>query len=165
MTVLNHNSQDKSNIVAHIENLENENGSANIANIASNELSILNAISQIASNELSILNAISQEFKSWRQKLQGIANEMRQAPDIDTLLKITVAQVREKLVCDRALIYQFTTADAGTVLAESRNLGWTPTLSENLPGITFGLYSSSDYLEAVAIDDINQIQLTPYQSH
>jgi methyl-accepting chemotaxis protein PixJ len=149
MTFLNNNGQENSNMVAHIENLENENGSVNIASIAS--------------NELSILNAISQEFKNWRQKFQGIANKVRQAPDIDTLLKVTVAQVRENLVCDRALIYQFTTTDAGTVLAESRNLAWTPTLGENLPGISFGLYTSSDYLEPVAIDDINQIQLTPYQ--
>ncbi|WP_416235747.1 GAF domain-containing protein [Nostoc sp. UHCC 0252] len=88
---------------------------------------------------------------------------MRQAPDLDKLLKITVAQIREKVGCDRALIYQFTSLDSGNVLAESRTLGWTPTLGENIPGIIFGLYTNQDYLEPVVIDDISQIQLTPYQ--
>lgn len=66
---------------------------------------------------------------------------MRQASDLDTLLKITVAQIREKIGCDRALIYEFISLESGNVLAESRTLGWTPTLSENIPGIIFGLYS------------------------
>ncbi|OUL19981.1 chemotaxis protein [Nostoc sp. RF31YmG] len=149
MTLLYNNGQENSNIVTDLEKLENQNGSTNIASLAS--------------DELSILNAIAEEFKSWRQQLQSITSQLRQAPDIDTLLKVTVAQIREKIAGDRALIYQFTSSDAGTVLAESRSLGWTPTLGENLPGITFGLYSGSDYLEPVAIDDINQIQLTPYQ--
>ncbi|MDZ8050704.1 MAG: GAF domain-containing protein [Aulosira sp. ZfuVER01] len=149
MTALYNNGQENSHIITDIEKLENQNGSPNIASIPS--------------NELSILNAIAQEFKSWRQQLQTINTQLRQAPDSETLLKVAVAQLREKIACDRALIYQFKTSDTGTVLAESRTLGWTPTLGENLPGITFGLYTSQDYLEPVVIDDINQIQITPYQ--
>ncbi|MDZ7957802.1 MAG: GAF domain-containing protein [Aulosira sp. DedQUE10] len=143
------NGQTNSNIITKKETLENHNGSLDIASIPS--------------DELSILNAISDEFKSWRQQLQSISKQIRQAPDIDTLLKVTVGEVRQKIACDRALIYQFTKSDAGTVLAESRSLGWTPTLDENLPGMAFGLYSNQDYLEPVVIDDITQIQLTPYQ--
>ena len=146
MTFLYNNSQENQHLISEVENL---NGSANITNIAS--------------NEISLLNAIAQEFKTWRRQLQDIATHMRQAPDLDTLLKITVAQIREKIGCDRALIYEFTSLDSGNVLAESRTLGWTPTLGENIPGIIFGLYTNQDYVESVAIDDINQIQLTPYQ--
>ncbi|MEH2229283.1 MAG: GAF domain-containing protein [Nostoc sp.] len=146
MTFLYNNSHENEHLISE---LENQNGSAHIANIAS--------------SEISLLNAISQEFKTWRRQLKDIATHMRQAPDIDTLLKITVAQVREKIACDRALIYQFTSRESGNVLAESRTLGWTPTLGENIPGIIFGLYTNQDYVEAVVIDDINQIQLTPYQ--
>ncbi|MEH2441950.1 GAF domain-containing protein [Nostoc sp.] len=146
MTFLYNNSHENEHLMPEVENM---NGNANIANIAS--------------NEISLLNAIAQEFKTWRRQLQDIATHMRQAPDIDTLLKITVAQIREKIGCDRALIYQFTSLDSGNVLAESRTLGWTPTLGENIPGIIFGLYTNQDYIEAVVIDDINQIQLTPYQ--
>lgn len=146
MTFLYNNSHDNEHLITE---LENQNGNAHIANIAS--------------NEITLLSAIAKEFKNWRRQLKDIATHMRQAPDIDTLLKITVAQIREKIGCDRVLIYQFTSRESGNVLAESRTLGWTPTLGENIPGIIFGLYTNQDYVEAVVIDDINQIQLTPYQ--
>ncbi|MEH1940974.1 MAG: GAF domain-containing protein [Nostoc sp.] len=146
MTFLYNNSHDNQHLISE---LENQNGNPNIANIAS--------------NEIILLNAIAQEFKTWRRQLQDIATHMRQAPDLETLLKITVVQIREKIGCDRALIYQFTSLDSGNVLAESRTLGWTPTLGENIPGILFGLHTNQDYIESVVIDDINQIQLTPYQ--
>lgn len=146
MTFLYNNSHENEHLISE---LENQNGNAHIANIAS--------------NEISLLNAIALEFKNWRRQLKDIATHMRQAPDLDTLLKITVAQIREKIGCDRALIYQFISRESGNVLAESRTLGWTPTLGENIPGIIFGLYTNQDYIEAVVIDDINQIQLTPYQ--
>ncbi|MEH2420642.1 MAG: GAF domain-containing protein [Nostoc sp.] len=129
--------------------LENQNGSSSVVNIAG--------------NEISLLSAIAQEFKSWRQQLQEIATQMRQAPDIDTLVKVTVEQIREKIGCDRALIYQFISFDSGTVLAESRTQDWTPALGENIPIILFGCYTNQDYLEPVAIDNINHLQLTPYQ--
>ncbi|WP_118164504.1 GAF domain-containing protein [Nostoc sphaeroides] len=129
--------------------LENQNGSADVVNIVS--------------NEISLLSAIAQEFKSCRKQLQDIATQMRKASDIDTLVKVTVDQIREKIGCDRALIYQFTSFDSGTVLAESRTLDWTPALGENIPIILFGYYTNQDYLEPVAIDNINHLQLTAYQ--
>ncbi|HYW21955.1 MAG TPA: GAF domain-containing protein [Nodularia sp. (in: cyanobacteria)] len=117
----------------------------------------------ITGDRISELTAISQEFKNWRRQLQEITTRMRQASDMDTLLQVTVAQLRSKFICDRALIYRFTSLESGTVLSESRTRGWTPTVNENLPGILFGLYTSQDYLEPVAINDISQIQLTAYQ--
>ncbi|MEI6441576.1 MAG: GAF domain-containing protein [Nostocales cyanobacterium ELA583] len=114
---------------------------------------------------------IAQEFKIWRQRFQEITAKMRQVADLEKLLPVTVAEVRDKLVCDseaprradRVLIYQFTTNDIGTIVAESRATGWTPTINENLAAILFGVYTSQEYLEPVIIDDINQIQVTPYQ--
>ncbi|WP_392531561.1 GAF domain-containing protein [Nostoc sp. C117] len=146
MTFLYQNNHESEHLISEVKN---QNGSPNLASLAS--------------DEISLLTAISQEFKIWRRQLQDITNYMRQSPDIDTLLKITVTQIREKIGCDRALIYQFTSLESGHVLAESRTLGWTPTLGENIPGILFGLYTNQDYLESVAIDDINQIQLSPHQ--
>ncbi|BAY32355.1 methyl-accepting chemotaxis sensory transducer with phytochrome sensor [Nostoc carneum NIES-2107] len=141
--------QTNSNAANKKEALENQNGSPEIASIAG--------------DELALFNAVSQEFKSWRQQLQSISSQVRQAPDLDTLLKVTVTQVREKIVSDRALIYQFTSSETGQVLEESLNRGWTPTRGENLPGITFGLYESQEYVEPVVINDSTQIQVTPYQ--
>jgi methyl-accepting chemotaxis protein PixJ len=100
MTSVYQNSQENEHLLTKIEN---QNGNANIANIAS--------------DEITLLNAIAQEFKIRRQQLQDIATYIRQTSDIDTLFKVTVAQIREKLTCDRALIYQFTSFDSGNVLA------------------------------------------------
>lgn len=103
-------------------------------------------------------------MKIWRQQLQDITTQMRQVSDWDAVLKITVAKVREKIACDRVLIYQFNSSESGTVLAESRTLGWTPMSGEVLPGIAFGLDTDQDYVEPIIINDISQIQLTPYQN-
>ncbi|MDP5337314.1 MAG: GAF domain-containing protein, partial [Nodularia sp. (in: cyanobacteria)] len=141
MTVTYQNSHENEPIMTDLEQLETPNGG----------------------NSTSELNVVDQEFKNWRRHLQEITTRMRQASDMDTLLQVTVAQIRAKIACDRALIYRFTSLESGTVLSESRARGWTPTINENLPGILFGLYTSEDYLEPVAINDINQVQLTPYQ--
>lgn len=106
---------------------------------------------------------IAQEFKIWRQRFQDITTKMRQVGDLEKLLSVTVAEIKAKLLCDRVLIYQFNTDDMGTVLAESRSTGWTPAITETLAAIVFGVYTSADYLEPVIIDDISQIQVTPYQ--
>ncbi|MFM7407302.1 MAG: GAF domain-containing protein [Cuspidothrix sp.] len=114
---------------------------------------------------------IAKEFKIWRQRFQEITAKMRQVPDMEKLLSVTVAEIRDKLVsdsevllrADRVLVYQFTRDDTGIVVAESRATGWTPAINENLPAILFGVYTSQDYVEPVIIDDINQIQPTPYQ--
>ncbi|RCJ19159.1 chemotaxis protein [Nostoc sp. ATCC 43529] len=146
MTFLYHNNSENERLIPEVEN---QNGSPSVANIAS--------------DEISLLSAIAQEFKTWRRHLHDITIHMRQAKDFNILLKITVTQIREKIGCDRALIYQFNSLESGNVLAESRTPGWTPTLGENIPGIVFGLYTNQDYLESVAIDDTSQIQLTPHQ--
>ncbi|WP_414550132.1 GAF domain-containing protein [Anabaena sp. CCY 0017] len=143
MTVAYHNSRENEPTTSELEELEHQNVGK--------------------SETKSEVSAVSQEFKTWRRQFQEITTRMRQASDIDTLLQVTVAQVRAKIGGDRVLIYRFTSLEAGTVLSESRSRGWTPTLNENLPGILFGLYTSTDYLEAVAINDIDQGQLTPYQ--
>lgn len=135
------------NSLAKIEAIENTKDNVNLNNNYQEEIS----------------QAIAQEFKAWRQQLQDIIIHMRQAVDFDTVLQVTVEQVREKLNCDRVFIYQFNSPDSGTVLAESRAFGWTPTLGENIPGIMFGLHNNHEYVEPIAIDNGNQIQLTAYQ--
>jgi methyl-accepting chemotaxis protein PixJ len=106
---------------------------------------------------------IAQEFKNWRQQWQAIANQMQQATDTDTLFQVTTKAVREKIAGDRVLIYRWHNLDTGVVLAEAKTLGWTPAFGENLPAILFGVNTNPDYLEPVAIADINQLEPTPYQ--
>ncbi|WP_413172245.1 GAF domain-containing protein [Anabaena azotica] len=148
MTTLYQSNEDRGNIFSEVEKSEHKNGGT---------------LTNDVSKDLATSNEITQEFKIWRQRFQYITAQMRHVPDMDTLLKVTVAQIRDKIGGDRALIYQFTNSDSGTILAESRTTGWTPSLGENLPAILFGLYTDQDYIEAVVIDDVNQIQVTPYQ--
>ncbi len=122
-----------------------------------------NIVFQTSPNEISDLHGIEQQFRIWRRQLQDIANQMRQASDLDTLFKITVREVREKIACDRALIYRFNSPDSGVVIAESRTTGWTPALGENLPSVIFNLDTSQDYLEYISIDDIDNGKLSSYQ--
>ncbi|ABA23383.1 chemotaxis sensory transducer, Phytochrome sensor [Trichormus variabilis ATCC 29413] len=121
-----------------------------------------NLANNVQKEEIGV-NESAQQVKMWRQQLQDIIMQMRQVSEWDAVLKITVVKVREKIACDRALIYQFTSPESGKVLAESRTLGWTPTMGEFLPGITFGLDTNQDYIEPITINNVTQIQLTPYQ--
>jgi methyl-accepting chemotaxis protein PixJ len=146
MTTLYESPSDNSGNVYEVETLEvkPENGNIN-------------------HQDPSVSTVIAQEFKVWRQRFQDITIHMRQVSDLEALLKTTVTQVRDKFGCDRVVIYQFTSDEAGTVVAESRGISWTPTLGENLPAILFGLYTNQDYVEPVVIHDVNHIKITPYQ--
>ncbi|MTJ46463.1 GAF domain-containing protein [Dolichospermum sp. UHCC 0259] len=147
MTTLYQNpNEDAGNIFSTAQNEEKKKDNGNGSNYDSSSKSL-----------------IAQEFKIWRQRFQDVTTKMRQVGDLEKLLSVTVAEIKAKLVCDRVLIYQFTTDDIGTVLAESRSTGWTPAINETLAAIVFGVYTSADYLEPVIIDDISQIQVTPYQ--
>lgn len=111
------------------------------------------------------LTATSQSFKSERQRLLAIVEQMRLATDVDTLLKTTVTSVRHHLEVDRAIIYRFQDRDRGVILAESMLNGYTPTLGETIAAVMFGAESSSAYQQqqVVALDDIYQLNLSPYQ--
>jgi methyl-accepting chemotaxis protein PixJ len=106
---------------------------------------------------------ISQAFKNWRQQWQAIAKQMRQATDADTLFQVMTKAVRDILAGDRVLIYRWHSLDTGVVLAESKTIGWTPAFGETLSTILFGFDTTPDYLEPIAITDINQVEPTPYQ--
>jgi len=146
MTILSENNQENGYSTDDYESLENSN-----------------IVSPTAPNKISNLHAIDQQFRLWRRQLQDIANQMRQASDMDTLVNITVREVRDKIACDRALIYRFNSPDSGVVIAESKTTGWTPALGENLPSVIFSLDTSQDYLEYVSIDDIDRRKLSSYQ--
>ena len=109
--------------------------------------------------------AAAQSFKIEREKLLAVVEQMRQASDVDTLLKTTVTQVRQYLQVERAIIYRFQDKDRGVVLAESLVSGYTPSLGETIAALMFGASEDSAYLQqqVLAIDDIYQLNLSPYQ--
>ncbi len=109
--------------------------------------------------------AAAQSFKIEREKLLAVVEQMRQASDVDTLLKTIVTQVRQQLQVERAIIYRFQDKDRGVVLAESLVSGYTPSLGETIAALMFGASEDSAYLQqqVLAIDDIYQLNLSPYQ--
>ncbi len=103
--------------------------------------------------------------KNERQRLLAILAQMRQAPDIETLFRTTVTEVRKHLQVDRALIYRFQDEDSGVVLAESMEGGYTPSLGKTLAARIFAAEDAPVYQQQqmVALADIYQVSLSPYQ--
>lgn len=132
------------------------------AQIKFQQLEKLGQILQTNSNEQT--NATS-HFKIEREKLLAIVDRMRQASDVDTLLKTTVTQLQQRLQVDRAIIYRFQDKHRGVVLAESLVSGYTPTLGETIAALMFGAEDDSAYLQqqVFAMDDVYQLNLSPYE--
>lgn len=104
-------------------------------------------------------------FKNQRQRLLAIVDLMHQAPDVETLLRITVEQVRQHLQADRVLLYRFQDEERGIVLAEAMGGDYTPTLGETLVARVFGAENRQAYQhqQLVVLEDIHQMDLSPYQ--
>ncbi|NJR37929.1 MAG: GAF domain-containing protein [Leptolyngbyaceae cyanobacterium CSU_1_4] len=108
---------------------------------------------------------IAQKFRYQRQQMMAIATQMQQAQDLEILLNLTVDTVRESLPADRVLIYRFSSASEGQVIAESVDSDWATVLGNTLPVATFGANKVEDYLtqQMVIADDTSKAKITPYQ--
>ncbi|MEB3217166.1 MAG: GAF domain-containing protein [Nostocales cyanobacterium 94392] len=137
------------------ENAENGHYLDNVEK--SDKLSELN-------QQISNLNSIDQQFKNWRIHLSSVVDQIRQVKELEELVKVTTAAVRKKIKSDRVLIYRFDSSSSGVVIGESMNQGWTPAKGEILPTMIFGLDAREEYLEAVSIKDIKEIELTAYKA-
>ncbi|MGB6296491.1 MAG: GAF domain-containing protein [Rivularia sp. (in: cyanobacteria)] len=105
-----------------------------------------------------------QQFKNWRVQLSSIVNQIRIVKNLDELVQATTAVVREKIESDRVMLYRFDSSSSGIVLGESIAKGWTPAIGETIPAMIFGLDAREEYLEAVSINDINEVELTAYKA-
>ncbi len=105
-------------------------------------------------------------YRSEREQLFAIVDQMRQVPDPESLFEATVIETRKALQGDRVLIYRFESAQKGVVVAEARGREWTPALGEKLPAICFGLDAAEQYLtqKIAQLNNIEAGNLTPYQS-
>ena len=120
----------------------------------------LNDLSNINSD----LKSNEQQFKNWRVQLSSILNQIRIAKDLDELVQVTTAVVKEKIQGDRVMLYRFDSSSSGIVLGESIANGWTPAIGETIPAMIFGLDAREEYLEAVSINDIKEVELTAYKA-
>ncbi|MGF1514638.1 MAG: GAF domain-containing protein [Elainellaceae cyanobacterium] len=102
--------------------------------------------------------------KAELQWVLGTSQHLQQAETLDDLLTTMVAEVRQILQVDRALIYRFETRTQGVVVAESLTEGYTPSLQEVLPAVAFGADTPQDAQQKViALDNVAQSSLSPYQ--
>ncbi len=110
------------------------------------------------------LKSNEQQFKNWRVQLSSILNQIRIAKNLDELVQATTAVVKEKMQSDRVMLYRFDSSSSGVVLGESIANGWTPAMGETIPAMIFGLDTREEYLEAVSINDIQEVELTAYKA-
>ncbi|BAY82018.1 methyl-accepting chemotaxis sensory transducer with phytochrome sensor [Calothrix parasitica NIES-267] len=119
-------------------------------------------------SELSSTSADStteeQGFKNWRIQLSSVLNQIRKATNLEELVQLTTAVVKEKIQSDRVMLYRFNSSSSGVVLGESIANGWTPAMGETIPAMIFGLDAREEYLEAVSINDIKEVELTAYKA-
>lgn len=112
----------------------------------------------------SAIPAVLKGSTNW-QWLLKFSQQIHQAETIETLLQMTVTEVRQGLQIDRVLIYQFQTEDQGLVLAESMTSGYTPSLGESLPAIAFGAEQRQSYQQqVVAVENTPEQSFGPYQT-
>ncbi|MDY6898057.1 MAG: GAF domain-containing protein, partial [Cyanobacteriota bacterium] len=139
---------------AYQENTENGHAKVEQSEKLNNELSSI----------ISDSKSIEQQFKNWRLHLSSILNQIRKVKELDELVEITTASVRKKIQSDRVLFYRFDSSKSGVVLGESIAKGWTPAMGETIPVMIFGLDTREEYLEAVSINDIKEVELTAYKA-
>jgi methyl-accepting chemotaxis protein PixJ len=115
--------------------------------------------------QANLAKTCEQNYKHQRQLLFSILNQMRQAPNIDALLRSAVTEVRKLLQVDRVLVYRFQSEKQGTVIGESMVSGYTPMLGEYLPVIAFGGENRCDYQQkqVVVVDDVYEKIFSVYQ--
>ncbi|MEL6457193.1 MAG: GAF domain-containing protein [Cyanobacteria bacterium J06621_15] len=140
---------------AYQENTENGH---HIAKVEHSDT--LSELSSVTSDS----KAKEQSFKDWRIQLSSILNQIRKAKNLEELVQLTTAVVKEKIQSDRVMLYRFNSSSSGVVIGESIANGWTPAIDETIPAMIFGLDIREEYLEAVTINDIKEVELTAYKA-
>lgn len=112
----------------------------------------------------SVSGVAQQNLKAIRQIADSVAQQIYQATQLTEALQIAVAQTREALHVDRAMVYQFKTSTQGVVIAEAIASSWTPTMGESIAALLFGAEQSSayQYRQPISIHDVAQRHLSPH---
>jgi methyl-accepting chemotaxis protein PixJ len=108
---------------------------------------------------------VAQKFRYQRQQLVSLSAQLREAPDLDALLRIAMNAIQEALPADRVVIYRFESNTSGQVLTETVARGFTPMMGNTVAIPCFGEEKADQYLlnQAIAIDDADRSGLTPHQ--
>jgi PAS domain S-box-containing protein len=97
-----------------------------------------------------------------RERLIGaIAQRLRQSLNLEEILNIAVAEVRQLLQTDRVVIYQFQPDRSGLVVVESVAAEWTPIRGVVVPPLEENLVQAYQMGQVSSITDIYTTQLEP----
>ena len=105
---------------------------------------------------------LQQQFLKERLIAQS-AQRIRQSLDLEDILNTTVAEVRQFLACDRAIIFRFEPDWSGVVAVESVDEGWTPILGAKFYDHCFEVDYVQPYQEGriQVLEDIYTAGLSP----
>ncbi|MDX2217160.1 MAG: ATP-binding protein [Oculatellaceae cyanobacterium bins.114] len=107
------------------------------------ELVATNAALQTEIRERTLAEAALRIMAEREQAINRVVLQMRQTLDLESIFKVTTAELRQAIACDRVLIYQFKPDWSGEIIAESVAEGWRQLLLEQ---------ASHTQLTQVAID-------------
>ncbi len=95
--------------------------------------------------------------------LEAIATRMRQGQDLDTILQLTVKEIRQVLNSDRVLVYQIQPEGGGLIIAESTIMAGSSLLGQNINDPCFGTTHRERYKRGCMqiVEDIYAAGLHP----
>ncbi|BAY26951.1 two-component hybrid sensor and regulator [Calothrix sp. NIES-2100] len=103
------------------------------------------------------LNRQLEQSREQQQLINAIALRIHQSLNLAEILRVTATEVREFLVTDRVIVYQFKPDMSGNVVAESVLPGWTVALGQQIQDTCFQQQqAAAEYQQGKkrAIDDI-----------
>lgn len=93
-----------------------------------------------------------------------ISQQLDKAQDVASLQNTLVQAISDIFTGDRVLLYQFSSASQGTVVAEATGLHWTPMLQTSQPALCFGAELRSQYSQPVEVTSGDSAERIPYQA-
>jgi hypothetical protein len=129
--------------------------------VVSGEDEVLVIVRDLTQRKLAEEELKSQNHRAYL--LNAIALRIRQSLNLDEILNTTVAEVRQFLEADRVIIYRFNPDWDGTVVVESVDSNWAPTLGAFIQDTCFKAGRWQHYYrgKTQVIDQIDQANLAP----
>lgn len=124
-----------------------------------------NWIKHLQAYQANVAVTTEQDCKHEREWLSSLATRMRQAANIDDVFRTCLIEIRKYLNVERALIYRFESEKQGTVIAESMVFGYTPSQSQALAAIAFGVENRHSYQQhqVIALNHTEETEPNHYQ--
>jgi len=125
-----------------------------------------NAVVDSSSSKSDLVQRIKTSlYKQERDRLWKVVKQVRNSTGKNKFFNNLVKIIQHELKADRVLVYRFEDENSGQAIAEAISPGWTPALNEAISCNCFGSLNALSFQTKglVAIEDLNNAELTPYQ--